>query len=261
MRYCNFQKRQARYFRKGEGRLLSKTITIMENYTPATLGIKSWAEEDRPREKLLMKGKGSLSDAELLAILLGSGSREETAVGLAQKILQSIGNNLNELGKCSLAELQKFKGIGEAKAITIVAAMEVGRRRQFSRLHEKPQITCSRDAFNAIAPMLVDLPHEEFWMLLLNRANRVLSREQASQGGMAGTVVDAKVVFRRAIEGKATSIVLCHNHPSGNLNPSQADIDLTRKLKNAGEIVDVLVLDHLIIGEGGYYSFADEGLL
>ncbi|MCO6476130.1 MAG: DNA repair protein RadC [Phaeodactylibacter sp.] len=234
----------------------------MHNYTPSTVGIKSWAEEDRPREKLLMKGKGSLSDAELLAILLGSGSREESAVGLAQNILRSVNNNLNELGKCSVAELRKFKGVGEAKAIAIVAAMEVGRRRQLSRIQEKPQVACSRDAFNAIAPLLMDLPHEEFWILLLNRANRVLGREQVSQGGVAGTVVDAKIVFRTAIEGRGiTSIILCHNHPSGNLNPSQADIDLTRKLKKAGEVVDVLVVDHLIIGEGGYYSFADEGLI
>jgi len=234
----------------------------MQKYAPSALGIKSWAEEDRPREKLLSKGKGSLSDAELLAILLGSGSREDTAVGLAQKILHSAGNNLNELGKCSIAELVKnFKGIGEAKAITIAAAMELGRRRQLSRIHEKPQVSCSRDAFNAIAPLLLDLPHEEFWMLLLNRANRILGREQVSQGGVAGTVVDAKIVFRRAIEGQACSIVLCHNHPSGNLSPSQADIDLTRKLKKAGETIDVLVVDHLIVGDGGYYSFADEGLI
>ncbi|MCB0547425.1 MAG: DNA repair protein RadC [Phaeodactylibacter sp.] len=234
----------------------------MQNYTPGNLGIKSWAEEDRPREKMLIKGKGSLSDAELLAILLGSGSREESAVGLAQNILHSVDHNLNELGKCSIAELKKFKGVGEAKAITIVAAMEVARRRQLSRIHDKPQVTCSRDAFNALAPLLLDLPHEEFWILLLNRANRVLGREQVSQGGVAGTVVDAKIVFRTAIEGGATSLILCHNHPSGNLNPSQADIDLTRKLKKAGEIVDVLVVDHLIIGEGGgYYSFADEGMI
>lgn len=234
----------------------------MQKYAPSALGIKSWAEEDRPREKLLSKGKGSLSDAELLAILLGSGSREDTAVGLAQKILHSAGNNLNELGKCSIAELVKnFKGVGEAKAITIAAAMELGRRRQLSRIHEKPQVSCSRDAFNAIAPLLMDLPHEEFWMLLLNRANRILGREQVSQGGVAGTVVDAKIVFRRAIEGQACSIVLCHNHPSGNISPSQADIDLTRKLKKAGETIDVLVVDHLIVGDGGYYSFADEGLI
>ena len=233
----------------------------MQNYKPSTLGIKSLAEEDRPREKLLSKGKGSLSDAELLAILLGSGSREESAVGLAQSILHSIGNNLNELGKCSVAGLKKFKGVGEAKAIAIVAAMELARRRQLSRIYEKPQVSCSQDAFNAVAPLLMDLPREEFWILLLNRANRIIGRERISQGGVAGTVVDAKVVFGAAVEGKACSIVLCHNHPSGNLNPSQADIDLTRKLKKAGETLDTMVVDHLIIGDGGYFSFADEGLI
>lgn len=233
----------------------------MQDYTPNDLSIKSLAEEDRPREKLLRKGKVSLSDAELLAILLGSGSREQSAIGLAQSILQSVDNNLNELGKCSIGRLRKFKGVGEAKAITIVAAMELSRRRQLSRIEDKPQITCSNDAFNAIAPLLMDLPHEEFWMLLLNRANRVLRRERISRGGVAGTVVDIKVVFTTALEGQAVSILLCHNHPSGSTNPSQADIDLTRKLKKAGEIMDILVVDHLIIGDRSYYSFADEGLL
>ena len=255
-----FEKNRLVPFVSGQGKALKPSIP-MQNYIPSALGIKSWAEEDRPREKLVRKGKGSLSDTELLAILLGSGSREESAVGLAQRILHSVDNNLNELGKCSIAELRKFKGVGEAKAITIVAAMEVGRRRQLSRIREKPQVTCSRDAFNAIAPLLIDLPHEEFWILLLNRANRILGREQISQGGVAGTVVDAKVMYGRAIEGRACSIVLCHNHPSGNLNPSQADIDLTRKLKKAGETLDIIVVDHLIVGEGGYYSFADEGLI
>lgn len=234
----------------------------MEAYTQTRLAIKSWAEEDRPREKMLLRGKASLSEAELLAILLGSGSREESAVGLAQRILNTVDNNLHELGKRSIAELQDgFKGVGEAKAITIVAALELGRRRQLSRIRDRPQVTCSRDAFNAIAPLLADLPHEEFWILALNRANRILSREQISQGGMAGTVVDAKIVFRKALGAQACSIVLCHNHPSGNLQPSQADIDLTRKLRQAGESIDMLVLDHLIVSETGYYSFADEGLL
>ncbi len=233
----------------------------MPSYSTSSFTIKSWAEEDRPREKLLSKGKAALSDAELLAILLGSGSREETAVALAQRILNSVDNDLNELGKCSIAELKKFKGVGEAKAISIAAALEIGRRRQLSRIREKPQVACSRDAFNAIAPMLCDLPHEEFWILLLNRANRICAREQVSSGGVAGTVVDAKVVFRKAIEGQACSVILCHNHPSGNLQPSQADIKLTKKLVDAGKSIDILVLDHLIIAETGYYSFADEGLL
>lgn len=230
-------------------------------YQSNILPITSWAEEDRPREKLLNRGKQHLSDAELIAILLGSGSREETAVSLAQKILKMQENNLNELGKCSLTELMKFKGIGEAKAITIVAAMELGRRRQLSDIKERPQIKSSRDAFNLIAPMLMDLQHEEFWILMMNRSNRVVSRECISTGGVSGTVVDAKIVFRKALEVLASSIILCHNHPSGNLKPSQADIDLTKKLKRAGSNLDISVLDHLIVSERGFYSFADEGLM
>lgn len=232
-----------------------------KRYTPQPLSIKAWAEEDRPREKLRLKGKQSLSDAELIAILLGSGSREETAVGLAKRILSDVQHNLNDLGKRSLGELLKYKGIGEAKAISITAALELGRRRQLSQVRERPQVRSSRDAFRAIAPLLVDLPHEEFWILLLNRANRVMGREKISLGGVAGTVVDAKVVFRKAIEGLASSIILCHNHPSGNLRPSQADIDLTKKLVQAGKTLDVVVLDHLIVTDEGYYSFADEGKL
>ncbi len=233
----------------------------MEWYAKNNLTIKSWAEEDRPREKLLAKGKQSLSDAELLAILLGSGSRDETAVSLAQRILKSVDHDLNELGRRSIAELTKFKGMGDAKSITIVAAMELGRRRQLTDVKERPQIRSSRDAWQVIAPILMDLPHEEFWILLLNRANKVMSREQISLGGVAGTVVDAKIVFRKAIEGMASSIILVHNHPSGNLQPSQQDIDLTRKLKKAGEALDITVLDHLIIAENSYFSFADEHLL
>ncbi len=230
-------------------------------YTPPNLSIKSWAEEDRPREKLLHKGKSALSDAELLAILIGSGSAQDSAVSLAQKVLQSAANNLNELGRRSIPELQTFKGIGQAKAVTIAAAMELGRRRQLSRIVDKPQVSRSRDAFDAIAPILVDLQHEEFWILNLNRANRVMSRSRISMGGMAGTVVDAKIVFRKALHAEASAIILCHNHPSGNLNPSQADLDLTRKLVRAGQSIDIPVLDHLIVSERGYYSFADEGKL
>lgn len=233
----------------------------MATYSQPNLTIKSWAEEDRPREKLLVKGKQSLSDAELLAILLGSGSRDETAVGLAQRILQSVDQDLNELGRRSIADLTKFKGMGAAKSITIVAAMELGRRRQLTDVRERPQIGSSRDAWQLIAPLLMDLPHEEFWILLLNRANRVIGREQISLGGVAGTVVDAKIVFRKAIEGMASSLILVHNHPSGNLQPSQQDIDLTRKLKKAGATLDIAVLDHLIIADSGYLSFADEGLM
>ena len=233
----------------------------MPPYKREKLAITSWAEADRPREKLLNKGKHALSDAELIAILLGSGSREETAVGLAQLILKSVENNLIELGKCSLAELQKFKGIGQAKAITIAAAMELGRRRQMSDIKEKPQIRSSRDAYNAIAPILIDLPHEEFWVLMMNRSNLVIARERISSGGFTGTVVDSKMVFIKALERKATGIILCHNHPSGNLKPSDADIALTRKLKKAGEALDISVFDHLIVSIRGFYSFADENVL
>lgn len=230
-------------------------------YPPQNLSIKSWAEADRPREKLLHQGKSALSDAELLAILIGSGTPEDSAVALSQKILQSVEQNLNDLGRKSTAELRAFKGIGEAKAVTIAAALELGRRRQLSRIADKPQVCCSRDAYDAVAPILVDLQHEEFWILNLNRANRILSRTRISSGGMSGTVVDAKILFRRALHNEASAIILCHNHPSGNLFPSQADLDLTKKLVKAGKAVDIPVLDHLIVSERGFYSFADEGKL
>jgi len=218
----------------------------MQTYEPDKLAITSWAEEDRPREKLLIKGKHALSDAELLAILLGSGSREDTAVGLAKKILKSVDHNLNELGKTSLAELQKFKGIGEAKAITIAAAMELGRRRQMTPIKDRPQIRSSSDAFRIIAPVLVDLPHEEFWIVMMNRSNHVIGKELISTGGVSGTVVDSKIVFRKALEKPGiNSIILCHNHPSGSLQPSAEDIRLTKKLKQAGSYLDLTVFDHL----------------
>ncbi len=232
------------------------------NYQPSTLNIKSWAEDDRPREKMIRRGKQNLSDAELLAILIGSGSVKETAVGLSQRILKSVENNLNELGKLSLADLMRFKGIGEAKAITIAAALELGRRRQLTAYIDRPQILSSKDGFNCIAPMLADLDHEEFWIILLNRANKVISKERISAGGVSGTVVDSKLIFRKVLEtAPASAIILCHNHPSGQLRPSQADIDITQKIKRAGETLDISVLDHLIIGDGGFYSFADEGKL
>ncbi len=233
----------------------------MTLYTENKLSIKSWAEEDRPREKLLQKGRQSLTNAELVAILIGSGSREESAVDLSKRILQSTKNNLNELGKTSLVELMKFKGIGEAKAITICAALELGRRRQNADILEKPQIKSSHDAHQVMAAILADLPHEEFWVAYLNRANKVIHREQISLGGVAGTVVDAKIIFKKALEQLASGIILFHNHPSGNLKPSQADINITKKLKKAGLTLDINVLDHLIISERGYYSFADEGVL
>ncbi len=230
----------------------------MTNYTNH-ITIKAWAEEDRPREKLLLRGKKNLSDAELMAIIIGSGSRDETALGLSQRILAKYENNLNELGRQTPTDLMQFKGIGEAKAITIAAALELGRRRQLSNIKDRPQITSSRDAYNAIAPLIMDLPHEEFWILLLNRSNMVIGRERISRGGVSGTVVDAKLIFKSAMQSLAPAIILCHNHPSGNLRPSQADIDITRKLRKGGESLDVTVLDHLIVSERGYYSFADEG--
>ncbi len=224
--------------------------------------ITVWAEEDRPREKMLLRGKAALTDAELLAILLGSGTVGESAVGLAQRILAASENNLHELGKRTLKDFEKFKGIGEAKAITIAAALELGRRRQISDLRERPRITCSRDSFNIIAPILNDLGHEEFWILILNKKNEVLAREKMSTGGTAGTVVDVKMVFKKAIElPSAASIIAIHNHPSGNLKPSQADIDLTARLKNSGKLLDLPLLDHLIVSERGFFSFADEGLV
>lgn len=233
----------------------------MDLYVKTRASLKSWAEEDRPREKMLLRGKHNLTDAELLAILLGSGSREETAVDLAKRMLQQFENDLNRLSQCSIKALTSFKGVGEAKAITIAAALEIGRRRQLSNLKDRPKIQSSRDAFDAIAPILLDLPHEEFWILLLNRANRVTGREMISTGGVSGTVVDAKIIFKKAVEGLASSIILFHNHPSGQLRPSQQDIDLTRKLKQAGQWLDINVIDHLIISQKGYYSFADEGMM
>lgn len=225
-------------------------------------GIKSWAETDRPREKLQFLGKENLTDAELLAILLRAGSTKATAVDLAKMILQSVNNNLNELGRKRVSDLTKFNGVGEAKAIGIVAALEFGRRRQLVSPIKKPKIQGSSDAWNVIAPQLMDLNHEEFWILLLNRANKVIRKERISSGGVAGTVVDAKIVFRKALEhGPACSVILVHNHPSGNLKPSQADIEITHKLKRAGEALDIGVLDHLIIAGQAYYSFADDGAL
>jgi DNA repair protein RadC len=224
------------------------------------MNIPSWAEEDRPREKLMLKGKAALSDAELIAILIGSGTRELSAVDLSKMILQSVSNNINELAKLSLQDLQKFKGIGEAKAISIAAALELGRRRKESEVLKKHKISCSGDAYEVIRPYLMDLYHEQFWILLLNRANEVIRPLQISTGGVAGTVADPKMIFKAAIEQLASSIILVHNHPSGNLIPSQADKDLTKKLKESGKLLDIPVLDHLIFADSGYYSFADEGI-
>ncbi|MCY7350215.1 MAG: DNA repair protein RadC [Cytophagaceae bacterium] len=225
------------------------------------LGIKSWAEEDRPREKLLLKGKAALSDAELLGILINSGTTKLTAIDIAKDILRNTDNDLNQLAKLSIKDLSKFQGIGEARAITIVAALELGRRRKETESREKPKITSSRDAYEILRPHLMDLPHEEFWVILLNRANQVIRPVQISAGGVSGTVADPKIIFKAALEHLASAVILGHNHPSGNLQPSQADRDLTRKLKEAGLLLDIPVLDHVILSDRTYLSFADEGYL
>lgn len=225
------------------------------------LKIKNWSPEDRPREKLLSKGTPALSDAELVAILLGTGTTTVSAVELGKRLLQTVDNNLHELGRLSVKDLTKVKGIGQAKAITIIAALELGRRRRETDAEEKPRVSGSRDCFNILKPHLQDLPHEEFWIILLNRANRVIRKYQVSQGGVAGTVADPKIIFKVAIAELASGIILAHNHPSGNLTASQADIELTRKIKEAGKLLEIQVLDHLIVAGQKYFSFADEGML
>ncbi|HEX8656782.1 MAG TPA: DNA repair protein RadC [Hymenobacter sp.] len=228
---------------------------------PGALGIKSWAEEDRPREKLLAKGRAALTDAELIAILLGSGTIKLSAVDVAKLMLQGVENDLNALARESVKQLCRHPGIGEAKAITVVAALELGRRRKEADAAPRTIITCSRDIYHLIRPHLMDLPHEEFWVILLNRANAVMRTTAVSRGGVAGTVADPKLIFKEALEQLASSIILVHNHPSGNRTPSAADIQLTKKLKEAGNFLDLPVLDHLIYTDQGYYSFADEGML
>lgn len=221
--------------------------------------ITNWSEDDRPREKLMLKGKSALSDAELIAILIGSGSRNESAVELSKRILASA-DNLNTLGKMSIAQLINFKGIGEAKAIAIIAALELGRRRRAEDAAELVKVTSSKLVFEIMQPIIGELIHEEFWVLFLNNSNKILSKTQLSKGGITGTIVDVRLVFKLALEMGATSLILCHNHPSGNLQPSEADKQVTQKIKLAGESLDVKILDHLIITESKYYSFVDEGI-
>jgi DNA repair protein RadC len=228
---------------------------------PSSFSIKNWSQDDQPREKLLYKGKASLSDAELVAILIGSGTRNESAVELCKRILAKANNNLSELGKLSIKQLMEFKGIGEAKAISIAAAMELGRRRRGEQALEKDRITSSASVFELMQPIIGELPHEEFWIIYLNNSNKVIRKEQLSKGGITGTLVDVRLVMKNAIELGATGIILSHNHPSGSLKPSFADKKLTAKLKTAGESLDIKVLDHLIITEAKYYSFADEEAL
>lgn len=224
------------------------------------LSIKNWSENDQPREKLMLKGKQVLSDAELVAILIGSGSRSESAVQLSQRILASVGNNLNALGKLSIKQLTEFKGIGEAKAISIVAATELGRRRRAEETVELKKITSSKNVFEIMQPIIGELAHEEFWVLFLNNANKVIYKTQISKGGITGTVTDVRLVFKIALEQNATSIILAHNHPSGKLAASDADKTVTKQLKLAGEQLSIPVLDHIIITENGYFSFRDEAI-
>jgi DNA repair protein RadC len=222
--------------------------------------IKHWAEDDKPREKLMLKGKSVLSDAELIAILIGSGSRNESAVSLSKRILASVNNNLNALGKLYLKQLIEFKGIGEAKAVSIAAALELGRRRRTEEITVLDKITSSKAVFEIMQPIIGELLHEEFWVLYLNNSNKVIYKAQLSKGGITGTVVDVRLIFKMALEHNATAIILSHNHPSGKLLASDADKEITKKLKFAGEQLDIKVLDHIIITENGYLSFQDEGI-
>ncbi len=228
---------------------------------PSSFSIKNWSQDDQPREKLLYKGKAALSDAELVAILIGSGNRDESAVALCKRILASADNNLSELGKLSIKQLMEFKGIGEAKAISIAAALELGRRRRGEKALEKNKIASSASVFELMQPIIGELQHEEFWIIYLNNSNKVLQKNQLSKGGITGTLVDVRLVLKNALENGATSIILVHNHPSGTLKPSVADKQLTLKLKTASESLDIKVLDHLIVTEKAYFSFADENLL
>jgi len=228
---------------------------------PSSFSIKNWSQDDQPREKLRDKGKAALSDAELVAILIGSGNRDESAVALCKRILASVGYNLSELGRLSINQLMAFKGIGEAKAITIAAAMELGRRRRGEEALEKKKITSSASVFELMQPIIGELPHEEFWIIYLNNSNKVIQKNQLSKGGITGTLVDVRLALKTALEVGATGIILAHNHPSGTLKPSNSDKQLTTKLKTAAQSLDIKILDHLIITEKAYFSFADESLL
>jgi DNA repair protein RadC len=225
------------------------------------LSIKQWAEEDRPREKLLLRGRNSLTDAELIAILIGSGNSKESAVQLSQRILLSVNGNLDSLGKLNIDNLTQFKGIGQAKAISIIAALEIGRRRLSTTAIEKPRIQSSKMAYEFIIGDMMDLQHEEFWCIFLNRRNEVIKKFQLSKGGISGTLADIRLVFKAAIECLASSMFLFHNHPSGNLQPSEPDKKLTSKFIEVGKLLDIQVIDHIIVTDKAYFSFADNGLV
>ncbi|MEM6895585.1 MAG: DNA repair protein RadC [Bacteroidota bacterium] len=226
-----------------------------------SLSIKNWADDDKPREKLVQKGRSTLSDAELIAILIGSGSRSETALDLSKRILSASQNDLNLLGKLSINQLMRFNGIGEAKAVTIAAAMEMGRRRRTTQAPKPDYITNSQSAFELLFPTMTELEHEEFWIVYLNNANGVVHKGQMSKGGITGTLVDVRLVLKQALELGAVGLILAHNHPSGALKPSTADKQLTQKLKLAADALDIKVLDHLIMANDSYLSFADSGIL
>lgn len=228
---------------------------------PTSLSIKNWSDDDKPREKLVQKGKAILSDAELIAILIGSGSRNESAVELSKRILASANNNLNDLGKLSIKQLKEFRGIGEAKAVTIAAALEIGRRRRGEEAQKITKIQSSISVFELLQPIMGELEHEEFWIVYLNNSNKVLHYAQLSKGGITGTLVDVRLVMKQALELGAVALILAHNHPSGTLKPSTADRQITQKLKMAAQALDIKVLDHLIITQKEYFSFADEGVL
>jgi len=226
-----------------------------------SVSIKNWKEDDRPREKLVLKGKTALSDAELIAILIGSGNKQESAVDLAKRILTFTNNNLNELAKLSVNDLTQFKGIGEAKAIAIITALELGRRRRLEEALIRPKIKSSKAVFEIMQPIIGELSHEEFWVLYLNNSNKIIYKNQLSSGGITGTLVDVRMLFKKALELSAVAIILCHNHPSGSLKPSKSDLDLTKKIQEAGKNLDIKILDHLLITEKAYFSFTDSNLL
>ncbi len=228
---------------------------------PTSFSIKHWSDDDKPREKLLNKGRSALSDAELIAILIGSGSSSESAVKLSKRILSSAENNLNQLGRLSIKQLMAFKGIGEAKAVTIAAALEIGRRRRGEESLKVDKITSSKDAFEILQPIIGELEHEEFWILYLNNSNNILYKAQLSKGGITGTLVDVRIIMKQTLELGAVGLILAHNHPSGTLKPSSADKQITQKIKRASESLDIKVLDHLIVTQKDYFSFADNQVL
>lgn len=225
------------------------------------MNIKSLAEEERPREKLLVKGKQALTDTELLAIVLGSGTRQESVIRLSQRILSSVNYNWNELAKLSISDLCKFNGIGKVKAIEIITALEIGRRKSLQEALKIVSISSSEDAFQLMHPLLSDLIIEEFWVIFLNKSNGMLGKEKISQGGITGTVVDVRLIFKRALELNAVSIIVFHNHPSGSLKPSEEDVRITKEIKEAGNLLKIMLLDHLVVNQTSYFSFADEGFI